>query len=161
MKIHVYVALLLFVSLCTGLAADTKSPDDQTIRDLEDQWSKAASAKDVEKVVSFYANGAIVLPPNAPAASTKDAIRQFWTGVFGTPGASISWRTTNVEVGKSGDMAYASGAYQFTMNDPSGKPTTEHGKYITVWKRQSDGKWKCAADIWNSDMPAPASSDQK
>jgi uncharacterized protein (TIGR02246 family) len=161
MKINVYVALFLFVSICTRLAAETKSADEQRIRDLEAQWSEAATAKAVEKVVSFYAEGAIVLPPNAPAANTQEAIRQLWTGLFGTPGASISWRTTKVELAKSGDMAYATGGYEFTMNDPGGKPTTEHGKYITVWKKQADGKWRCAADIWNSDMPTSASSEQK
>jgi uncharacterized protein (TIGR02246 family) len=160
MKIHLFIPLFLF-SVCIALAAETKSADEQTIRDLESQWSKAAGTKDVEKTVSFYADDAMVLPPNAPAATTKDAIRQLWAGLFAIPGAALSWRTTKVEIGRSGDMAYATGTYEFTMNDPSGKPTTDHGKYVTLWEKQADGKWKCGADIWNSDMPASPAADKK
>ena len=72
-----------------------------------------------------------------------------------TPGAAISWKTTKVEVAKSGDLACLSGTYEVTMNDPSGKPANDHGKYVEVWEKQADGKWKCGTDIWNSDLPAP------
>jgi ketosteroid isomerase-like protein len=60
-----------------------------------------------------------------------------------------------VEVAKSGDLACLSGAYELTVNDASGKPVNDHGKYVEVWEKQSDGKWKCGTDIWNSDLPAP------
>jgi ketosteroid isomerase-like protein len=43
------------------------------------------------------------------------------------------------------------------MNDASGKPVNDRGKYVEVWEKQADGKWKCGADIWNSDLPASAS----
>jgi len=42
------------------------------------------------------------------------------------------------------------------MNDASGKPVNDHGKYVEVWEKQADGKWKCGTDIWNSDLPVPA-----
>ena len=71
--------------------------------------------------------------------------------------SSVSWKATRVEVAKSGDMAYVSGTYEVTVNDASGKPVNDRGKYLEVWKKQADGKWKCGADIWNSDLPvAPA-----
>jgi ketosteroid isomerase-like protein len=41
-----------------------------------------------------------------------------------------------------------------SMNDPSGKPVNDHGKYVEVPEKQADGKWKCGTDIWNSDLPA-------
>lgn len=160
MKIHLFIPLFLF-SVSIALAAETKSADEQTIRDLESQWSKAAGAKDLETVLSFYDDDATVLPPNASAANTKNAIRQLWSGLFATPGFALSWKTTKVEMGKSGDMAYATGTYEFSMNDADGKTTADHGKYVTVWEKQADGKWKCGADIWNSDAPAPPAVDKK
>jgi ketosteroid isomerase-like protein len=42
-----------------------------------------------------------------------------------------------------------------TVNDASGKPVNDHGKYVVVWEKQRDGNWKCGTDIWNSDLPAP------
>src|SRR5205085_8211811 len=58
-----YIAWLSFTIACTAPAADTKI--EQALRDLDAQWSKDAGAKDVDKTVSYYAEGAIVMPPNA------------------------------------------------------------------------------------------------
>jgi ketosteroid isomerase-like protein len=56
-------------------------------------------------------------------------------------------------VAKSGELGYTSGTYQMTFNDPSGKPISDTGKYVTVWKKQSDGGWKVLLDSFNSDLP--------
>ena len=151
MKINVFISLLLFS--CTALAADTTAIE-QALRDLDAQWSAAAGAKNLEKTVSFYSADAIVMPPNAPAATSSEAIRKGWQDLLASPGLVISWKTTKVEVAKSGDLACLSGTYELTMNDASSKPVNDHGKYVEVWEKQSDGKWKCGTDIWNSDLLA-------
>jgi ketosteroid isomerase-like protein len=134
------------------LAADAKS--EQALRDADAQWSKAAGAKDLDKTVSYYSDDAIVMPPNASAATTKEAIRKVWQDLLTSPGIAISWKATKVEVAKSGDIGFVSGTYELTMNDASSKPINDRGKYVEVWEKQADGKWKCGADIWNSDLPA-------
>jgi ketosteroid isomerase-like protein len=137
------------------LAGDTKA--EQALRDADAAWSKAAGSKDLDKTVSYYSADATVLPPNASAATTKEAIRKTWQDLLASPGLVISWKATKVEVAKSGDIGFVSGTYELTMNDASGKPVNDHGKYLEVWEKQADGKWKCGADIWNSDLPvAPA-----
>src|SRR5258708_32097724 len=67
-------ALSLATAAC--LAADTKI--EQALRDLDAQWSAAAGAKDVDKTVSYYSDGAVVMPPSASAARTKEAFRSIW-----------------------------------------------------------------------------------
>src|SRR4029453_9324433 len=106
--------------------------DEQALRDADAQWSKAAEAKDLDKTVSYYADDAIVMPPNASAATTKEAIRSAWKDMRETPGAAISWKATNVEVAKAGDLAYVSGTYEETMTDASGKSANDHGKYVEI-----------------------------
>jgi len=155
------IALLSFAFVCLASAVDMKI--EQALRDLDAQWSAAAGAKDLDKAVSYYSNDATVMPPNASAARTKEAIRKVWQDLLASPGLSISWKATKVEVAKSGDLACLSGTYELTINDPSGKPLNDHGKYVEVWEKQADGKWKCGADIWNSDLPAsaPAAPEKK
>jgi ketosteroid isomerase-like protein len=148
-------ALLSLTLVITSSAADTKATE-QNLRDLDDQWSAAAGAKDLEKTVSFYSEDAIVMPPNASAATTKEAIRKVWQDLLASPGLVISWKTTKIEVAKSGDLACLSGTYELTMNDLNGKPINDRGKYVEVWEKHADGKWKCGTDIWNSDGPAPS-----
>jgi ketosteroid isomerase-like protein len=163
MKIKTLVLTLAFALAAAAvcLAGDTKA--EQALREADAAWSKAAESKDLDKTVSYYSDDATVLPPNAPAATTKEAIRKVWQDMLATPGFVISWKATKVEVAKSGDLGFLSGTYEVTMNDASGKPVSEKGKYVEVWKKQADGKWKCGTDTWNSDLPAsaPAPAEKK
>lgn len=154
------IALLTFTLACQRQAPDTRAALESTLKELDAQWSKAAAAKDLDKTVSYYADDAIVLPPNAPVATTKEAIKSVWKGMITNPGFAGGWTATRVEVAQSGDLAYLSGTYDFTLNDAKGKPVKDRGKYVEVWKKQGDGKWKTVADIWNSDPP-PARPKKK
>jgi ketosteroid isomerase-like protein len=164
MKIKTLLVLtptLAFLAAAVCLARDTKA--EQALRDADAAWSKAAGSKDLDKTVAYYSDDATVLPPNAPAATTKEAIRKIWQDMLASPGFVISWKATKVEVAKSGDLGFVSGTYELTMNDASGKPVTDKGKYVEVWEKQADGKWKCGTDTWNSDLPAsaPAPAENK
>jgi ketosteroid isomerase-like protein len=131
-------------------------PVEQLLRGLDGDWAKTAAGKDVEQTVAYYSDDAIVFPPNATSAATKEAIRNAWKKMFASPGFVITWKPTRVRVGKSGEMARVSGTYEVTTNDASGKPINDRGKYLEVWEKQTDGNWKCAADMWNSDLAASA-----
>jgi len=153
----IFACCLALLSSTFSEAAESKSSDEQTIRDLDTQWSKAAAAKDVDKTVSYYSDDTVVLPANAPIATTKEAVRKIWQDLLTSPGAAVSWTTTKVNVARSGEMAYCTGTYEITTNDASGKPVTDRGKYLEVWKKRG-ATWKCVADIWNSDLPASSSA---
>jgi uncharacterized protein (TIGR02246 family) len=155
------LAVVLFAAACGQQAPpDTRAADESAIRDLDAQWSKTAAANDVDGTVSYYSDDASVLPPNAPIATGKQAIQAVWASLL-RPGVSVSWQSTNVEVSRSGDLAYAMGVYQETLKNSRGKPVTDHGKYVEVWKKQTDGKWKTVADIFNSDLPLSAPPGRK
>ena len=161
MKIKTLVLTLAFAlaAVAVSLAGDTKA--EQALRDADAAWSKAAESKDLDKTVSYYSADAIVLPPNAPIATTKEAIKKIWQDMLATPGFVITWKATKVEVAKSGDLGFVSGTYELTMNDASEKPVTDKGKYVEVWEKKADGKWKCGTDTWNSDLPASAPAENK
>ena len=142
------------VSISSSEKPSGTQPVEQLLRDLDANWSKAAAAKDVDQTIAFYSDDAVVFPPNATSAATKEAIRNGWKEMLGSPGFVISWQPTKVQVGKAGEMAWVSGTYELTMNDASGKPSNDRGKYLEVWEKQRDGNWKCAADMWNSNLAA-------
>jgi ketosteroid isomerase-like protein len=146
-------ALLLVVSGCNRQAPDNRAADESTIRNLDAQWSKAAGAHDLDGIVSYYSDDAVLLPPNAPAATNKQSIRAAWADLA-VPGVAIAWQALKVEVARSGDLAYSTGTYTLAMKDPQGKPIADMGKFMEVWKRQADGGWKAVADTYNSDLPA-------
>ncbi len=157
------IALLLLASGCgQPTPKDTRAADEASIRDLDAQWSKMAGTRNVDGTVAFYTDDATLLPPNAPLAADKQSIRAVWTELL-APNNSLSWLSSKVDVARSGDLGYSTGAYQVTIQGPQGKLSEDHGKFLEVWKKQADGKWKVVADVYNSDvpLPAPAPAPQK
>lgn len=152
---------LTFLVGCVGVAASTlgctKAPadspaSDATIHREEEIWLKAITERKLDATVSYYGDGALLLAPNAPIARTKEEIRQAWTQVFVSipPGATFSAETTKVEVAHSGDVGYTTGTFAIELNHT----TIDKGKFVDVWKKQTDGSWKAVVDIFNSDLPA-------
>ena len=157
------VVMLTFTGSCQLMRQ--KEPDKATseaaLKKIDEEWSKAAGSKDVDKTVSYYAPDATLLPPNAATTSGKESIRKIWKDIFAAPGFSGGWTANKVEVANSGEIGYASGTWDFKWKDAKGKPAGDHGKFVEVWKKQSDGSWKCAVDIWNSDLPLQPSATKK
>ena len=135
------VALLGLTSGCAKQTIpDTRAEDESLIREVEIEQSKAMAAKDLDHMVSFYADDASLLDANTPIATGKDAIREIWKAVFAGPGFGVSSETLKVEVSRSGDLAYTRGTYTMTANDAKGNPVTDKGKYVGVYKKQPDGQ---------------------
>ncbi len=137
---------------------DTRAADEAAIRNADIAWSRTAETRDLEALVSYYTDDAIVLPPNMPVAVGKQAARDLNRSILATPGFSLKWQPEKVEAARSGDIGYARGTYVLTVNGPSGAPVTDKGKYVEIWKKQADGGWKVAVEAFNSDLPpAPVS----
>ena len=149
------IGLAVSTLACSKLPAESsqnnRTQAEATIRQQDDAWLKAIGGKQLDATVSYYSDGAMLLPPNAPIARTKDEIRQFWSQFFASipAGARLSGGPTQVEVANSGDMGYVVGFYTVA------NPPIDKGKYVEVWKKQTDGSWKAIVDTFNSDMPAP------
>lgn len=148
------VLVLLLVALATACQtqADTRAADEAALKKLDDEWSRAVGARDVEKTVSFYSDDAVMMPPDIPTLTGKEPIRALWRSMLESPSFSGGWQATKIEVARSGDLAYVSGTYEFNETDAGGRPIADKGKYVEVWKKQADGNWKCVADMFNSDL---------
>ena len=151
------LTLILLTAACgPSTPPDNRAADVSTLRDLDAQWSKTAGTNDVDATVAYYSDDASLLPPNAPIVNGKQAIRAAWAALL-APGVSLSWQSDKVEASRSSDLAYMTGTYTMSTKQSLSKaPVTEQGKYVEVWKKQADGKWKVVADIFNSDQPEQA-----
>ena len=145
------LALTFIVATCTLATAQTSA---DAVRKADQDWLKVFAAKDLAKSVDFVLADGAVLAPNAPIATGHEAVGKLFSGFFALPDLKIEWHPAKVEVARSGDLAYTTGAYSMSFKDPSGKTIEDKGKYVTVWKKQSNGNWKVAYDIFNSDLSA-------
>ena len=115
-------------------------------------WAKAYNAGDADRIVALYANDAILMPPDAPAAAGPAAMRKFLTGdIAASKKAGLTLVLADDAGGINGELGWHSGT--FKLNDTSGA-TVGTGKWLEIW-RKADGKWLMIRDIWNNDPPVP------
>jgi ketosteroid isomerase-like protein len=125
----------------------------EAVRAADMAWAQAFSRKDLAGYLAFVDSTASIQQPNAPTITGTAAIRALIEGFYALPNLSGTWQPTRVEASRSGDLAYSTGTYKLTFNDPSGKPVTERGKYVEIWRHQADGSWRMVVESFNSDLP--------
>lgn len=148
------IAAIVFVLASTSAAfaqTDTKNLD--ALRAADATWLKTYEAKDVDKAVALCDDQGSLLWPNAPRATGKSDIAKATTSAFAIPDFKLEWHPDQIAVARSGELGYTSGTYTWTFKDASGKPASDKGKYLTVWKKQRDGSWKVLLDMFNTDLP--------
>ena len=58
------------------------------------EWVLVASeGRDIERILSFWTDDAVVLPPDLPAIIGKAALRQYVESSLQVPGFRITWST--------------------------------------------------------------------
>ena len=143
-------ATVIFCVCAIALASLVSSagiPDKaKALAALDDEWSKAANSGDVARVVSYYADDAVIYPPNGPVVSDHAGIQKTWEAMLADPKAKLSWTTNSA--GVDGNTGFTAGSYQVAGADGA---ILEKGKYLCVWQKGKDGKWKAAHDMWNPD----------
>ena len=148
-------ALLGFalVAACQPAAPAGLTDADQAAIDSAGQaFARDALAGDFAVLTrAHYAEDAIVLPPNMPAATGHAAIE----AMFKTFPPITALEIRNEEMEGNGSMAYVRGRYTMTLSPPGGAAITDTGKYLEIRRKQSDGSWKLVRDMFNSDVPLP------
>jgi len=155
MKRFILVAALMLAGCASSPSISSDySPGDaeNAIRRANSAFAANARSGNAQTVVdNFYAPEAVVMAPNMPALRGRDAILQFWTGFLASGAVDLALTSTNVTQ-PSADLAIESGRYDLSLRPPSGQAIKDAGKYIVVWKK-SNGQWRAAEDIFNSDLP--------
>ena len=122
----------------------------EALMQISRDWSRSVSPDSIERIMSYWADDAVYMPPGQSALIGKEAIRQMVTESLKIPGFKISWEPQSVTISKSGDMAYLIEKSQITMNDSLGNPKTEYYKGLTVWRKEK-GTWKNVVEMVNTD----------
>jgi ketosteroid isomerase-like protein len=140
----------IIVISCSDPKTDLKA-EEANIMKTDSTWSALAKeGTDAEKILSYWTDDAVLLSPGQPLLRGKDALRKMVQDSKNIPGFSISWKSSEVQFSPDGKMAYMYGENLVTINDSTGKQISIPGRGYTVWRKQTDGSWKCAVDLWNN-----------
>jgi len=119
----------------------------KSIEEVNASYGEAIREGNLAGVVAAYTDDATMVPPDGDLIKGKQAIEEFYRRLLQMGVKDIV--LTTIEVEGSGGTAYEIGKTKIRIQ-PEGQETTQDStKYMVIWKRQADGKWKVQADIWN------------
>ncbi len=110
----------------------------------------ALARADAAEASSIYADGATLLPPGSEPVCGRQAIEDFWRAGIEVGLRSVELETLELSAG--GELAYELGRYRLVVERDAGA-TTELGNHVVVHRRQADGAWKRALDVFAAEEP--------
>jgi ketosteroid isomerase-like protein len=133
----------------------------QKLQALNDKLVEANFAGDWDTTFSYFTDDVLSMPNFDKVIKGKEALRKYQEYLWKSM-KFHSVKFTTEEVWTCGDLVYEIGKYKMIVT-LSGytQPTTNYGKYFTIWQKQLDGSLKVKYEIWNTDgFQAPQKSHQ-
>jgi len=112
------------------------------VRAASNGVADAEARKDALAVMPFWAEDAVVHFNGETALKGKAAIQKMYAERL--PRLDTFRATTDsVQVAPGGDLAWETGSTSVTLPNAAGPPSSS--KFLIVWRREADGKWRIAA----------------
>ncbi|MBS1743779.1 MAG: hypothetical protein JST81_12160 [Bacteroidetes bacterium] len=151
MKNSAGLLLLLIIASCStqeNKKSDTQLADKKALIQADINFSKMSAEKGMKSAFIDYidSNGVLLRPNHLPiiGANAIDYLIQ-----ENDSGYVLTWEPQYAEAASSGDLGYTYGIYQLHIKS---KDSSIYGSYISVWKKQKDGKWKFVLDSGNEGL---------
>jgi len=141
-QILILLLLLFMTQFVKGQSANTKIEQEELLK-VDKAWSHAAKTNNMETLWSFWEEEAIILMSAESTIKGIDQIKKFTTQARTDPNFEISWEVQGAEVSENADMGYTYGIGKVQRTNEGGELITITKPYLTVWKKQTDGTWKC------------------
>jgi uncharacterized protein (TIGR02246 family) len=157
------LSLSLVIFGCTPAGEPAAAFDEDAIA-LEVKHASEASdaaliAGDVDTYLSYYMEDAVWLPPQAEEIVGKEVAKARLAGLFDE--LTVEGSSTIEEQTVMGpDWVSVRGQFNMalTPKGDEGETVYQVGSFVNTWKKEADGKWKIAVDIWNSDRGITAAA---
>ena len=148
MKNTIISILLLTAATMLSFAQHDLNIEKEKIKQTDIEFSLVSKEKGMkEAFLSFIdENGALLRPYMMPVTG-YDNVRKFLEE--GNTDFTLTWEPLFADVGTSLDLGYTYGIYELTYKDEAGAMQTRKGTYVSIWKKQSDGKLKFVLDTGN------------
>jgi ketosteroid isomerase-like protein len=120
-----------------------------TPEEAVERVDEAFNRRDIEAILDFYEEGAAIVAEPGRIVQGKANIRQTFEAILGLEGVARQLKTNVIE---AGDLALFTSRWSFSGTAPDGTPFSRESIATAVFRKQSDGAWKCVID--NSYGPA-------
>ena len=96
--------------------------------------------------IEFAHDSVVLLKDNRLPIVGKNSLIDSYKGRSDS-GLVLTWKPEAATIGNSGDLGFTYGIWTLVA-----KGDTTQGTYLTVWKKNSVGQWKYAADTGNDGL---------
>jgi uncharacterized protein (TIGR02246 family) len=153
--------LLLLSTACSPAQQESSAPSPAAqagpgtaeVREAQTARMNALAAGDVEGYLSVYMDDAVWMPPGATEIVGKEAARTRITQVFEAATLEPVFEPQEQTV-MSPEWIADRGHYSLVVTPKAGgESRQEVGFYLTIWRRDAEGRWKIFFDIWNTNRP--------
>lgn len=142
-----FAPVLVLASLASCGLSSGAVPDDLSERDRE--FARATAERGVEGWVEFFApEGFMFTGPDRVVGPA--AIRRVMEPFLSDPTLDFTWSPESAWMDDDGELGYTIGRYE-RRTTRDGEVNVATGWYLTVWRRQQDGRWLVEADIGSPD----------
>ncbi|HEX6188209.1 MAG TPA: nuclear transport factor 2 family protein, partial [Pyrinomonadaceae bacterium] len=145
-KPSILVAALLAATIASSVPAQNRRSVDPLTAMVatERAFSRMSEEKGIrESFTEFIAEDGILFRPRA-------VFGKKWMRENPLPPSTtrplLVWQPIFAGISRAGDLGYSTGPWQF-KNDIKDAKFSAFGNFMTVWKKQPDGKWKFVVDL--------------
>ena len=121
--------------------------------DLEARFAKSTAEGGGPAFAQWFAEDGTTLSDGKAPVVGRAAIAAQAT--WSPKSYQLTWTPVGGQL--AGEMGYTWGHYTATMIHGDGQRSVTTGRYMTVWRKQSDGQWKVELDASNEE---PAGNDE-
>lgn len=156
-RVLFYFPLIALLAACQQQPAELSQADKDAVKAMVDKYVQAAIAADWDKWGTTLSDDIYYSPPNLAPMTGRQAV-VVWAKTF--PKITNLMVTVDVVAGR-GDVAYARGSYTLNLVLPGGAAMTEHGTFLDIHRRGSDGTWPYTHLMYHSTDPVPVAPAPK
>jgi len=138
------LALMLFALALPALSADDRTE----LLEADRAFDKETAARGLDGWMAWFAGDALLNTAQGQI-SGKEAVRKYYSAMFARREFSIRWHPFFSEASNDGSLGYTMGTAVISYRDDQGQVQKRDGRYLTVWKRQPDGRWLAVTDMGN------------
>jgi ketosteroid isomerase-like protein len=114
------------------------------------------SAGQADSAADIFAHDVWAMPPNHMPIVGRDSLRSFQNATFATGKWEFDLRTDDVVSADSIAMERGHYTLKVTASPQAKYPSFEdHGNYVQLWRKDSDGHWRTVWEAKVSTVPLP------
>ena len=148
------LALALASTACQPAAQEAgplSDADVSAIRGVVDAFGEALLAGDWDATGALFTEDVVFMVPDVPELG-----RAAWRAMVDE--AQLAYHEVTFEVSEidgRADLAFLRGTFSGTVSAGEAEPSEVVSKYVWILKKQPDGSWLIARQIWHVDQPLP------